>query len=406
MDNQEKLKNYIYQQFQAGLHPDEITQQLRTAGWDETTISDAFRAVQSAITPSPQPLSSHTTTPQDLGQTATQGQQLTGTINNAVGPTTSNPATHFEPTGRKRGRIKTSWLLLKQSIKILQNNKQLFRYPFMGAIISLLIAIVFAIIIFANGDTFVYRATDVFGDEEFYFTGPGMVVGFIYYVIAFFVIFMYNAGLAAHVLDIFRGKSQDYKYYMKIAWSKRVTIFFYSLITATIGLILHAIEQRSRWIGYIVSRILGALWSLANLFTIPIIVESDSSAPSAIKQSTKLFLSRWGENIAARITFGGLALVIYLLVLVPFFALALILSTFLGTFGLILLIAMVIASIILFVTVETAASNVLSTALYFYARYQQIPAAYDPELLNSVFIPKKKRGGLFGKKDKQAPLAS
>lgn len=383
MENQEKLKNYIYQQFQAGLHPDEIAQQLRTAGWNETDIAVAFQAVQSTMAPS------SPATPTDTLQPG-QDQASTGS------------AAHFEPTGRKRGRIKTAWLLLKQSLRVLRHHKQLLRYPFMGGIISLLLTAIFVVIALAGGDTFYYQGTDVFGDQEAYLTPAGMLLAFVYYVVAFFVIYIYNAGLAAHVLDIFRGKSNDYKYYMKTAWSKRGTIFFYSLITATVGVILHAIEQRFRWIGYFVSRILGAIWSLANLFTIPVIVETDSSAPNAIKQSTQLFLSRWGENVAARITFGGLAFLLYLLLFIPLMIIVFMIGGAFGVPGIVFAFVVMLASIILFATVETAASNILSTALYFYARYQQIPGSFDPELLNAVFVPKKKRRGLFGKKTPKA----
>ncbi len=369
MEDQEQLKKYVYQQIQSGMHPDEIAQQLRSSGWDEATIQSVFSAVQTSIAPTPP------TVPSSLA-----------------------PAAIFEPLGKKRGRLKTAWLLLKQSLKVLKNNKQLLRYPFMGGLTTLFITIIFAVPMLASGDTFLYRGVDVYGNEQVNLTGLGMLVTFVYYVISFFIIFIYNAGLAAHVLDIFHGKSLEYRHYMSVAWSKRGTIFVYSLISATVGFILNSIEQRSRLLGYIVSRVLGALWTFANLFTIPIIVESDAGAPSAIKQSTKLFLSRWGENIGARVSFGGLAMLLYLLVLIPFIVLMAFISSFLGVAGIIFMIAIVFISIIIFITVVNAASNILSTALYFYAKYQQIPAAFEPELLNAVFIPKKKRRGLFAKK--------
>jgi hypothetical protein len=66
-------------------------------------------------------------------------------------------------------------------------------------------------------------------------------------------------------------------------------------------------------------------------------------------------------------------------------------------------LALLLISIILFATVETAASNVLATALYYYARYGEVPAAFDAQLLNSTLIPKKKRKGLFGQKEALTP---
>src|SRR5258708_25380690 len=102
----DKLKNYVAKQLQAGLQPNEVTTQLRQAGWDEETIQQAFSLVQAQIAPTP--------------AAATQ---------EAVGVTSVVPQT--ATFGKKRGRIKTGWLLLKQSLKVLKNNEGLVRYVLM-----------------------------------------------------------------------------------------------------------------------------------------------------------------------------------------------------------------------------------------------------------------------------------
>lgn len=364
MNDQEKLNGYVYRQLQSGLQPEEVTQQLRTAGWDEATIARAFEASRANLTPTSQPMTT-------------------------AEPIVTAPTVTFAPTGQKRGRIKTSWILLKQSLKVLQNNKQLIRYPFMGGLVSLLVSIIVAAIFIFSGDTFTVGSVDASGKVGSALTGYGIALSAAYYVLTFFVIFLYNAGLAAHVLDIFRGTSQPYKHYMKIAWSKWVPILFYSIITATVGFILRTIEERFKFVGFFIRRIFGTLWTLANLFTIPVIVESDVSAPSAIKQSTQLFLSRWGENIAARITFGGIAFGLYFLILVPMFIGTIMFGANFGAAGYIIGGVVIALSLIIFATIETAAESVLSTALYFYAKYEQIPGAFEPELLNATFVPKK-----------------
>lgn len=369
MDKEQQLKSYILEHLQSGVSPDEITQQLRGSGWDEASISNAFKAVQSTIVPTP------------VSQTSVPGG----------GPVT-------EATGKKRGRLKTSWLLLKQSLKVLKNNKELVRYPVMGGLLSLIVTIPFGAMFFFGENTLYYVTKNFEGKEDASLTLLGLAVTFVYYVIIYFIIFMYNTGLAANVLDIFRGKSEKYHAYMARAWAKKVPIFVYSLITATVGMILRAIEERSRLIGYLVSRILGTLWGLANLFTIPIIAENDITAPAAIKKSTKLFISKWGENIAARITFGGLAFLIFLLMFIPIVIVSVMLGATLGPIGIILALIIIFTIILVFSLVQSAASSILSTALYFYAEYQQVPAAFDKDLLNSVFIPKKQKRGLFSKK--------
>lgn len=363
MNDQEKLNGYVYRQLQSGLQPEEITQQLRTAGWDEATISLSFEATRANLTPASQPLAT-------------------------AEPSVAAPTVTFAPTGQKRGRIKTSWILLKQSLKVLQNNKQLIRYPFMGGLVSLLVTVLVAGFFIFGGDTFTVGSVDASGKVGSALTGYGIALSAVYYVLTFFVIFLYNAGLAAHVLDIFRGKSEPYGHYMKIARSKWLPILIYSIITATVGFILRTIEERFKFVGYFIRRIFGTLWALANLFTIPVIVESDVSAPTAIKQSTHLFLSRWGENIAARITFGGIAFGLYFLIIVPTLILTIMLGANFGGAGYIVDVVIFVLVTIIFATIETAAESVLSTALYFYAKYEQIPGAFESELLNATFVPK------------------
>lgn len=379
-DNKNQLAQYVYSQLQSGLNPDEITRQLKDAKWDDVSIKDAFNAVQSNMNPQSQGV--------DDGQPR----------DNETGATVVNYAANGP---RKRGRIKTSWILFKQSMKVLRNNKGLLRYPFMSGLISVLVFTVFAVIVFLSREVFFTVSTDTLGGEEYVLSPLGYVASFGFYIFSSFIVFMYSAGLAAHVLDIFRGQSQGYKTYMKKAWSKAGPLFVYSVITATVGTILNAIEERARWIGWIVSRILGTLWKLGNLFTIPVIVEGDVGAVTAIKSSIGLFKSRWGENIAGRVTFGVISLLILLLSAIPVFFTMFLVGFIVGSINenaaIIVIILLNFVWLISFAVIMSAASSVLNTALYYYARYETIPAAYDQDILNSVFVQKKKRK-FFGKK--------
>lgn len=368
MEQKEQLRDYVQSQLTSGVSADEIKNQLTGAGWDEQSVKDAFDQTHKAMTPM-------------------VSQEKVDTLKGGI---PQDEQGVFEATGKKRGRLKTAWLLLKQSLKILKNNKVLLKYPLMSGVLSVLLLIIFGIIILIGGDTFVYTAKDFLGDDEVYFTNIGMVLGFFYYVIAFFVIYMYNAGLAAHVLDIFKGKSGDYKSYMKLAWGKAGVLFVYSIITAVVGVIINILE-RNRITGYILSRIIDVLWALANLFTIPLIVEEDISAPKAIKQSAKLFKSTWGQNIGARIGFGLIVFLLYILLLIPLMFLFIFIASFLGAYAVIAVIILLVISLLAVFIVETAASQVLNVALYYFARYRQVPAAFDKELLNASFVPKKRK---------------
>jgi hypothetical protein len=380
-----KLGNYIHQQLSTGLHPDEIAAHLREAGWPGEFIQQAFQQVQTQVMPS-HPIA-----------TNTQVQQVDSmpidTSSNVINDHVTQQPVLVE--AKKRGRTKTGWLLLKQSIKVLKSNKSLIRYIIMSAIIGLGLLILFALVFYFGRNTLLVKSTNFNGSTNYNLAPTGYAVAFVYYVLAFFILNLYSAGLVANLLDIFHGRSGPYEQYMKKARSKSGTLFTFSVIEATVGMILRAIAERSSLLARIIARIIGAIWSLARLFVIPLIVSTDEGAFSSIKSSTLLLKATWGENLIGRVTFGVAAFFIYILMFVLSAALIFLGAALAGGVGATIGIVLVIVMFLTVVIFISTASSVLNTALFYYAQYKQIPAAFDAELLNSVFIKRKKRRGLF-----------
>lgn len=377
----EQLKNYIKQQLQTGLDPNEIHTQLQQSGWQDDVIQHAFSLVQAEVVPSFNQAPSAPTSTEGQVQPQEQASQQ------------SMPATVT------RGRFKTGWLLFKQSIRVLRHNQGLMRYVIMSFLVSLVLTLIFVVIFVVGRHTLIQGvSTDNSGNSHLSLKPAGYILAFIYYVLAFFIVNLYSAGLVANVLDLFHGRAQHYRSYMKVAWSKGGTLFIFSVIEATVGLILRAIAERSKLLGRIVAWIIGAIWSLARLFVVPVIVTSDDNAFVSIKHSTKLLVSTWGENLIGRVSFGAVALVLFLLVLLPISFILILLGVLLGhVVGAMISIVLVVLLYLAFSILISTASSVLNTALFYYAQYQQIPAAFDPALINSVFI-RKKRKWLFGPK--------
>jgi hypothetical protein len=374
-DNTVALKSYIQTQLSSGFQPNEIAAQLRGAGWPEENIQQAFRLMQAQIMPSPVPA-------------------VAAPVTASLSSPTQSPMSEMP----KRGRTKSGWLLFKQSLRVIKTNKGLTRYIIVSAILGLVLTIIFAVIIWLGHNIFLTNSTS--NDSNNVGLKPlGYLAIFIYYVLAYFITNLYSAGLAANVLDLFQGNSKPYKEYMRRAWSKGLTLFIFSVMEATIGLILRVIVERSKLLGRLVAWILGALWSIARLFVIPIIVSSDVSAPGAIKQSTILLKNTWGENIVSRASFGLGVFLIYLLILIPVTIGLLILGAVLGGFlGAMIGLLLVIIIFIGFSIIVSAASSVLNTALFYYAQYKQIPAAFDADLINNAFVNRKKSRGLLSRK--------
>jgi hypothetical protein len=359
-----EIKAHIEKQLHTGLKPDEVVAQLKNSGYQDDDIKKGFALVQNDIMPS------SISGEDDMSQSSTP----------------------------KRGRIKTGWLLMKQSLGILKSDKMLVRYIIMSAIYSFGLAVVFFSIILVWKGTFTTKTTDINGKIMYNLSPLGYIPAFIYYILAFFIVNLYAAGLAANVLDLFSGKKDSYAVYMKRARAKAGPLFIFSLIEATIGLILRAIAERSKLLGRIAASIFGAIWSIARLFVVPIIVSSDEGAFSAIRDSTKLLVATWGENIIGRVSLGGIFILVFLLVALPISILFILLGALIGgTIGAGLAGALIFMMFIALLIIGSAASNVLNVALFYYAKFHQIPASFDAALINSTFIHKKPKKGSLAK---------
>jgi hypothetical protein len=385
MSQNKELSRYIYQQIQAGLSPNEITTHLKNAGWPEDIINNSFKEVSQSIQPNYSGVNPPEHTVEQSANIVKSNIGHEDDHNNLQAPAD----TQLVATGNQRGKFKTSWLLLKQTATVFKHNKELVKYPLISFIVSILLLIAAAIVFFNFQDVLLAKDTDFYGDEEYYLTNIGLMAAFIYYVLAYSLLFYFTAAMTANILDIFKGQSKSLSVYFKLAQTKLPAIILFAVITTTVGFILRLIEQRFRFIGFLVSRFLGLVWSLANLFTIPVIVESNDSAPKAIKESSQLFISRWGENILSRAGFGIAAFLIYLGIFVVLTFFVIILSALLGGIGFIVSIFILISAIIIIALIENTLSTILNTALYYYTKYNLIPAAFTQEMLNSALIPKK-----------------
>lgn len=372
--NIQQIKTYISSQLQVGITHDAIAQQLLQVGWPEANVQQAFAELQAAAMPSQfQPTPAVAPSTQPVAAVAVQPPQAAGT---------------------RRGRIKTGWIIFKQSMEILKGNKYLLRYMFLT----------YAWVL---GITVLFVALFILEDKVFYIsdsenlTPIGYVALFFNYVITYFVINFYAAALAANMIDIFQGKHQEVKAYTGMARKKFGAILLFSLIESVVGMLLRMIAERVRFVGWIIAWLLGTAWSLGTMFVLPIIMTSDTSAPRAIGQSAKFFKQTWGESITTKVTVNGPLALINLAFVSIFFVLAVPAGMVLGLWGFFFVLFWYVLAIITLAILGSFANSLINVSLFYYANYHQVPPAFSEELLNKVFIKGKKRG-LFGKNKEAA----
>ena len=395
MDPQkQKLVEYIVQQLQAGVPAETLAAHLKAAKWPEEHIAEAFQLAQQRFIPqqyqAPQPpLQPATET------VTTPAQAMETTADNAMPAeslATQTPGVTPTAAPTKKGRIKNGWLLFKQTMTILKGNKQLLRYLLMTTIWTLLVTIVFIAVYL------VFDMKDVKADENATLSPLGYILGFLDYLLIYFIINYYAAGLTANILDIYRGQRKSYHDYMGVARSKIGPLFMFSLISAIVGFILQYVVERIRFVGWLISWILGTLWSLGTLFVIPLIVESDNpNGVVEIKQSVGLFKQTWGESITSKISVNFPLFIANVLLAVLYFIIVFPVTYAIGWIGFVIVTLLFFIAIFILSLIGSYANTAVNVALYYFAVHKQVPPAFDADLLNSVFIQRKRRR-FFGKK--------
>lgn len=264
--------------------------------------------------------------------------------------------------------------LFKQSFAILQGDKQLALFPIAAAVISALVAIAFAVIFFA--------VASVLPEKSNQYAIFAYAMLFLFYLVEYYVLIYFNVGLAASVLDKYRGTNTSFKAGLAQAGQKKRQIFGYAMLAAIVGWLLKIVAERFKGFGAIMSSLLGATWSLATVFIAPVIITTQLSPIAAVKESARTFIQVWGRTILGNVGFALIALIGTVVCLLPVAA---------GYFlkddvvlvvgGAVTLVGLVILSIIV-----SACAAIYRTALFYYATNKKVPAGFGKDLPMSVKV--------------------
>jgi hypothetical protein len=159
------------------------------------------------------------------------------------------------------------------------------------------------------------------------------------------------------------------------------------VLSATVSLVLRAIEERSGIAGRIVGSLIGLAWALVTFLVLPVLVIEQVGPIQAVKRSAELFKRTWGENMIANAGIGLVGLVATLVGVLPCMLLIAIGGP-VAALGIVLAVAWVI-------TVQLVASTltgIFQIALYRYANDGTV-AGFDNDTLRDAFRPRSGRSG-------------
>lgn len=288
------------------------------------------------------------------------------------------------------GRISRGWNIAKQSAGVIRKDPELLVFPIFSAIACLLVIASFIMPIFAVPELSAWFTAAMNAPENDPVRQQANMVaaiaGFAFYVVNYFVIIFFNTALAACAIKRFQGGDPTLGYGLKAACSRLPQIMAWTMVAATVGIVLRMVSERSQILGKIVVAIIGTAWTIATYFVVPTLAVEGLGPIKALKRSSSLLSQAWGEGLVGNL---GLTLLNFLLLL-PFLAM-LLLAGILGANSAALGMTMLGISavyIIVMIAASSAMKQVFIAGLYMYATEKKVPAGFSVEAFEGAFRKK------------------
>lgn len=276
------------------------------------------------------------------------------------------------------GKTATTWRIMGDSWAVLKRDKELLFFPVAAGVASFLVLVSFVI-------PFIGAA--IVGHGLHQLNAAMYVTLFCYYVCNVFVVVYLNSALVVHVVTRMRGGEPTLRGSFAAATACLPQIALWSVVVATVGVILRWVAERSNVLGRIVVALVGFAWGLVTIFVVPILVVERKGMLEAIDGSKDLLLQTWGRQIVSSISYGLIGFLLsipaYLAIIFAMIAGALLQSF--ATFGVILTLA--VLYLVGLGIVLSALRAIFGAVLYLYARTGEAPAGFDPSLLRSAIKP-------------------
>jgi TM2 domain-containing membrane protein YozV len=263
--------------------------------------------------------------------------------------------------------------------QILKQDTGLLLFPFMSGVCCLLLLASFAVPLYTTGH---WQPPGADASPAQHMTYYGVL--FLFYLCNYFVVIFFNAAIIACATIRLSGGSPSVGDGFRAAAARLPVIAGWAVVSATVGLILRLIEDRSKWVGRIVAGLLGAAWTVVSFLVVPILVVENKSPFAALQESAGLVKKTWGEQVAGNFGFGT----IFFLLAIPAIAL-IVLGICSGNAALIIgCIGLAVVYLIVCGLVQSALQSIFQAAVFLYARDGQVPEGFEAELLGNAMARK------------------
>lgn len=275
-----------------------------------------------------------------------------------------------------------SWALARSSWGVLRNDKELLVLPVISAITSLLMVAPFIAVAALGSD---------WTSENVQVPAWGWVALAVAYLIGAYVTIFFQSALVLAANERMTGGEPTLGWALKAALQNAGRIMPWVLVSATVSVVLQAIQQRVGFVGRLVVGLAGLAWTLVTLLVLPILVIEHVGVGEAIKRSASAFKRTWGENVVLNAGISSVSAIAVLVGMLVFGGMAF------GAYmaDLYVLTGAAIALFVLWVIVvsvfSAALSGVFRTALYRYAVLGEEPTGFSHDEIAGAFRTRRGR---------------
>ena len=273
------------------------------------------------------------------------------------------------------GKIARTWSLMSECWRVLKQDKSLLVFPLISGICCLLLLASFAVPLYTTGN-WQPPGHDATTQRQVAYYGTL----FAFYVGNYFIVVFFNAAIVACAASRMGGGNPTIGDGLRAAASRLPVIAGWALVSATVGLVLRIIEDRSEKIGQIVAGLLGMAWTVVSFLVVPILVVENKGPIAALQDSTALLKKTWGEQLVSNFSFG----MIFFLLAIPAIGLIILGAAAGSTSVLILCAGLAVIYLIVLALVQSALQAIFQTALYLYARDGQVPPGFHADVLGTA----------------------
>jgi hypothetical protein len=292
------------------------------------------------------------------------------------------------------GKVQRSAELFKQAWSVLRSDPALMLFPIISAAATLAVLASFAIPVLLSPElqgSFESLGTDRAKDASADPAAsplPALLLMFAFYFVTSFVTIFFNAALLGAADLKFRGEPTGVSAGLKVAISRLPQILAWTVVSAVIGTVLRAIEERVGIVGRIMIAFAGAAWAIASYFAIPAIVVDGVGPIEALRRTVRTIKATWGEGLVVAIGFGFIGFLISMLaaLLIVGGACAGVVTGSWALGGAILLAGIVL--LLAWAVVATTLRSIVQMALYRYAVNGAVSGGFEQHSLQAAFAKK------------------